>query len=105
MAEPANGGNSGSNNSPAQPPKELSMEVRLLLAFLLMGAVMFVTPYLPWFKTAAPPAGVPPETTATAPDGQPGPTGQTPAATPPAATAETAQPPSPAAASATATRQ
>ena len=25
--------------------KELSMEVRLLLAFLLMGVVLFVTPY------------------------------------------------------------
>jgi YidC/Oxa1 family membrane protein insertase len=28
-----------------QPPKEMSMEIRLLLAFLLMGAVMFLTPY------------------------------------------------------------
>jgi YidC/Oxa1 family membrane protein insertase len=28
-----------------QPPKEMSMETRLLLAFLLMGAVMFLTPY------------------------------------------------------------
>ncbi len=27
-------------------PKEMSMEVRLLLAFLLMGVVMFVTPYI-----------------------------------------------------------
>ena len=25
--------------------KEMSMETRLLLAFLLMGAVMFLTPY------------------------------------------------------------
>ncbi len=31
----------------AQPPKkEMSMEVRLLLAFVLMGAVMFLTPYI-----------------------------------------------------------
>ena len=29
------------------------MEVRLLIAFLLMGAVMFLTPYL--FKTQNPP--------------------------------------------------
>jgi len=67
MAEPVNGGNS----NPGQSPKELSMEVRLLLAFLLMGAVMFVTPYLPFFKTTAPQGGKPPETTATAPGGPP----------------------------------
>jgi len=47
-AESVNGG-----GGPNQPPKEMSMEVRLLLAFLLMGAVMFLTPYL--FKTVAPP--------------------------------------------------
>src|SRR5271157_5786482 len=47
MAESVNGG-----GDPNQPPKEMSMEVRLLLAFLLMGAVMFLTPY--FFKTAAP---------------------------------------------------
>jgi YidC/Oxa1 family membrane protein insertase len=51
MAEPANGG----SNTPAQPPKEMSMEVRLLLAFLLMGAVMFLTPY--FFKSQIPPPG------------------------------------------------
>jgi YidC/Oxa1 family membrane protein insertase len=50
MAESVNGGD------PQQPSKEMSMEVRLLLAFLLMGAVMFLTPYL--FKTAAPPPPV-----------------------------------------------
>jgi YidC/Oxa1 family membrane protein insertase len=48
MAEPVNRG-----SGPEQPPQEMSMEVRLLLAFLLMGAVMFLTPY--FFKTAAPP--------------------------------------------------
>src|SRR6266481_5179894 len=41
----------GSSNQP--PKKEMSMEVRLLLAFLLMGAVMFLTPYL--FKNQTPP--------------------------------------------------
>jgi len=40
MAESVNGG-----NSPGQSPKDMSMEMRLLLAFILMGAVMFVTPY------------------------------------------------------------
>src|ERR1017187_4509942 len=49
MAESVNGG----SNTPAQPPKELSMEVRLLIAFLLMGAVMFLTPY--FFKSQIPP--------------------------------------------------
>ncbi len=33
-------------NQPSPPKKELSMEMRLLLAFLLMGLVLFVTPYL-----------------------------------------------------------
>src|SRR5260370_34951572 len=34
-------GNGGSNPSPPDKPKELSMEKRLLLAFILMGAVLF----------------------------------------------------------------
>src|SRR5215831_15428424 len=46
MADSVSG---GANKS----PKEMSMEVRLLLAFLLMGVVMFVTPYL--FKQQTPP--------------------------------------------------
>src|SRR5450631_2316266 len=50
MAESVNGG----SKTPAQPPKEMSMEVRLLIAFLLMGVVMFVTPY--FFKSQTPPA-------------------------------------------------
>jgi YidC/Oxa1 family membrane protein insertase len=48
MAESVNGGGSGS-----KPPKELSMELRLLLAFILMGAVIFLTPY--FFKQQTPP--------------------------------------------------
>src|SRR5215469_5557464 len=40
MAEPVTGGNSN-----PQPPKEMSMELRLLLAFVLMGLVVFLTPY------------------------------------------------------------
>jgi len=51
MAESVNGG----SKTPAQPPKEMSMEVRLLIAFLLMGLVMFLTPY--FFKSQLPPAG------------------------------------------------
>ena len=42
------------NTSQGQPPKEMSMEIRLLLAFLLMGAVMFLTPY--FFKSPPPAA-------------------------------------------------
>ena len=38
--------NGGSNNLAQPPKKEMSMEVRLLLAFVLMGAVMFLTPYI-----------------------------------------------------------
>ncbi|MBI2680557.1 MAG: membrane protein insertase YidC [Candidatus Solibacter usitatus] len=36
--------------------KELSMEMRLLIAFILMGAVLFVTPY--FYKSVNPPAPV-----------------------------------------------
>ncbi|MGA3028370.1 MAG: membrane protein insertase YidC [Bryobacteraceae bacterium] len=37
--------------------KELSMEIRLLIAFLLMGVVLFVTPYI--YKTPQPPVQKP----------------------------------------------
>src|SRR5208283_503851 len=51
MAESSKGG--GGNQ--AQSPKEMSMEMRLLLAFLLMGAVMLLSPYfLPKSPTPAP---------------------------------------------------
>src|ERR1039457_6133340 len=60
--------------------KEMSMETRLLLAFLLMGAVMFLTPY--FFPSASTPAK---KSTA--------PTAQTAQGTPPAAApAETTAP-------------
>src|SRR5947209_5240819 len=75
MAEPVNG---GSGN---QPPKEMSMEVRLLLAFILMGVVMFVSQY--YFKSTAPPPKA--DTVAqTAP--APAPAPDKPTATPPADT-------------------
>ena len=40
-------------DTPGKPKKELTMEIRLLIAFLLMGLVLFVTPYI--YK-APPPA-------------------------------------------------
>ncbi len=64
--------------------KEMSMEVRLLLAFLLMGAVLFLTPYI--YKPA------PVEQTKKAPAPQ-----QQAAASPPAAKPEAAPKPRPAA--------
>src|SRR5579871_1574293 len=73
MADPVN-----TENSSAAAPKEMSMEVRLLLAFLLMGAVMFLSPY--FFKSPAPPPGKKTATTA----------GSTAPATPPAAAAPSA---------------
>ena len=86
MAESVNGG----SKTPALPPKEMSMEVRLLIAFLLMGVVMFVTPY--FFKSQTPPlpkkdaAG---QTAAQSTPGAPPAAGSQPAAeTPPPAPAE-----------------
>ncbi len=40
-----------------QDKKNLSMEMRLLIAFILMGAVLFLTPY--FYKPTAPPAQAP----------------------------------------------
>jgi YidC/Oxa1 family membrane protein insertase len=73
MADTVNG-----NNNPATPHKEMSMEIRLLLAFLLMGAVMFLTPYL--MKTYAPPAAKKGQTASTAQTTPPAAPGQTPQA-------------------------
>lgn len=84
MAETVNGGSSN------QPPKDMSMEMRLLIAFLLMGAVMFLTPYL--FKNQTPPASQKTAQTSKQPAApaaaQPPQTPQVPA---PAAVTETAQ--------------
>jgi YidC/Oxa1 family membrane protein insertase len=72
MPESVNGGNS----NPAQPPaKEMSMETRLLLAFILMGAVMFVTPY--FFKQPPKPPANPAGNQTTASQTTPNPTSQT----------------------------
>jgi YidC/Oxa1 family membrane protein insertase len=85
MAESVNGG-----NTPAQPPKEMSMEVRLLIAFLLMGAVMFLTPY--FFKSQVPPPAKKDAAGQTASQSTPGAP-----ATPPKADATAGYPPAPAA--------
>src|SRR5690348_15333620 len=53
MAQTANSDNQGSAPQ-GTAPKEMSMEIRLLLAFLLMGAVMFLSPY--FFKSPPAPA-------------------------------------------------
>ena len=81
MAQIANSDNPNTGNQ-GSPPKEMSMEVRLLLAFLLMGAVMFLTPY--FFKNPAP---TPAKKTA------PVSTSVAPKDNPPAATAATPPPP------------
>jgi YidC/Oxa1 family membrane protein insertase len=62
MSDPAN-----NPNQPSQK-KEISMEIRLILAFALMGLVLFVTPY--FYKPApapkqAPPAKAPIQTSGT----------------------------------------
>jgi YidC/Oxa1 family membrane protein insertase len=59
------------------PKKEFSTEMRMLLAFILMGAVLFLTPY--FYKTASPPP--PPQ--------------KSPAASPTPAPAPTPAPPAP----------
>jgi YidC/Oxa1 family membrane protein insertase len=66
MAEPENAGNGN-----PQPPKEMSMEVRLLLAFVLMGLVVFLTPY--FIKTTPPSARktTPPTASKTSPGAAP----------------------------------
>ncbi len=79
MAEPVNGG-----GSPTQTPKEMSMEMRLLLAFLLMGAVMFVFQYL-YPQTPPPAAKKEPATAAQVAPEKPPPTPAEPAPSRPAA--------------------
>lgn len=70
---------------PSQPGSkpELTTETRLLIAFALMGLVLFATPY--FFKTVAPPP---------APKKVSAPQQTNPAVTPPAAAADSAPPPS-----------
>ena len=86
MAESAQGGGG------AGQPKDLSMETRLLLAFLLMGAVMFVTPY--FFKSPEPAGGAKktPATSSASAAAATGKTAATPAGSPPATPPEDAAP-------------
>src|SRR5689334_6804325 len=88
MADPVNGG-----SNPAKPSKEMSMEVRLLLAFLLMGVVMFVFNYL---TPQPPPANTKKQTPAAEQKAAPP---QTAATQTPAAPAAAAPPPAARAAS------
>jgi YidC/Oxa1 family membrane protein insertase len=90
MAEPNSGGTSGGPGK----PKELSMELRLLLAFILMGVVLFLTPY--FYKTVTPPVKKAPPAAQSAPvPAAPGPTTPAETAAAPAAepASDTAAPP------------
>ncbi len=57
------------SNSGKPPAKELSVELRLLLAFILMMVVLFFTPY--FFKSQAPPPQAPAKKTEAAKTQQP----------------------------------
>jgi len=92
MAEPSNGG----NPKPKPPQEEMSMEMRLLLAFILMGAVMFVWQFL-YKPEPPPPIAKAPASGATGPSGSSGSSGAQPSN--PAA-APSATPPAPATAAA-----
>jgi YidC/Oxa1 family membrane protein insertase len=73
---------SGTPGSGPSDKKEISVETRLLLAFILMGAVLFTTPY--FFKTPPPPPSPPKKVeSATTPPA----TGQKPEQPPASATA------------------
>jgi YidC/Oxa1 family membrane protein insertase len=82
----------GSKKGLGQPPDQMSTETRLVLAFLLMGAIMFLSPY--FFKSQAPPPNAKKATGAaqTAGNAPAAPASQTPAPaeTPEAAGAPTA---------------
>src|ERR1035438_3049454 len=56
---------SSGNKGLGQPPEQMSTETRLLLAFLLMGAIMFLTPY--FFKSQQPSPAAKKSTLAEAP--------------------------------------
>ena len=60
---PNGGASTGTPSGPGKKKFELSTEHRLLLAFILMGIVLFLTPY--FYKDQTPPAAKKPETRAT----------------------------------------
>jgi YidC/Oxa1 family membrane protein insertase len=79
MSDPANSAN---QPTPSTEKKDLSMETRLIIAFVLMGAVLFLTPYIFKPQEPLPSAKAPAKTAAQAPATVPAPA---PAATPAAA--------------------
>src|SRR5579862_1669677 len=85
--------NSGGTPRGPEQPKELSMELRLLIAFILMGVVLFLTPY--FYKAVVPPAKkTAPIAAKTAPAAAPGPAAVSePGANASAAPPESAVPP------------
>lgn len=76
----------GAQPPASQPKKAMSMETRLLIAFLMMGAVLFLTPY---FYKQQPPAPGAKKTDTPAAPAKP----QTQATVPPPATSPAAAPP------------
>lgn len=66
-------------NEPRQKKKEFSMELRLLFAFLLMGVVMFTTPYFYRAVAPSPPAEETAATESKAPAAAPAAPAETPA--------------------------
>src|SRR5262245_48990030 len=78
-----------SNTSGSPGKKEMSVETRLLLAFILMGVVLFTTPY--FFKAPAPPPA-PKKTETVVTPAQPPKPEQPPAPNPAAAPAANAAP-------------
>ena len=90
MAEPSNGGNPKSK----PPQEEMSMEMRLLLAFILMGAVMFVWQFL-YKPEPPPPLAKTPAAGSSGPAGSSGATGSSGAQASNPAAATSATPPAP----------
>jgi YidC/Oxa1 family membrane protein insertase len=71
MSEPDNSAN---QPTPKTEKKEFSMETRLIIAFVLMGAVLFLTPYIFKPQEPLPPAKAPVKTAAPIPAATPAPT-------------------------------
>ncbi len=71
MSDPANSAN---QPTPSTEKKEFSMETRLIIAFVLMGAVLFLTPYIFKPQEPLPAAKAPAKPVAQAPAATPAPT-------------------------------
>lgn len=70
MSDPVNSAN---QPTPDKGKKELSMETRLIIAFVLMGAVLFLTPYIYKPQEPVPPAKAPAKAATQAPATSPAP--------------------------------